>query len=503
MRHQSSLNGKLKTAHGYSWPMMLALILILAGGFIYGRLTTGHNWGDDFAGYIGQAKSIVEGNVDGYLQQNAFTIMNSRPQIGPVAYPWGYPLLLAAIYPACGLDMFCLKLLNIPVYLLFLLTLFPMLTRYLTKTESLLITGLFAINPAILDFQDNILSDIPFMLFSTLAMWLLDYTLFDESPRNNVVCSTILGAALYLAFSVRASGILIVGTFFAAQSLQILLRFLKTRIFFVSPQILIPYVVFGTLYLISNALLPGTTGTYFSQLHVSWKVILYNLWYYQSRSFYFFNSLPAFQPLSWVLLGLAITGMLLTLQRNYHFAIYTLATLGLYVVWPFPSPRFLFGIAPFLVYFVYYPIRFALGPLKLPGNLHWVTLLPVTLLLASGMYFGWTSVIIVRNNLLNDRVLGEGPFTTQSAGLFAFIREQTLPDSRIIFFKPRIMTLLTGRPAWTINRCDHVDDGDFVAFPRDAKYSKLNLDTIESCNPGTNFEIVFENDSFIVYQGKN
>ena len=489
----------LQTYNQYIWLGALALISALAAGLIYGSLTTGHNWGDDFAGYIGQAKSILEDNVDDYIEQNALTMQNSNQQIGPVVYPWGYPLLLTGMFSACGLNIFCLKLLNIPIYLSFLIILFFLLNRYLTKTESLLIVALFAVNPNILGFQDNILSDIPFMLFSTLAIWFVDRALLDEHYEHSWIFKIMLGVTLFLAFSVRTPGILIVVTLFTIQSFQIALHFLKTKKFLISPQMLTPYVVFSALYLILSAVLPSANATYLAELHISWKGILYNLWYYQSRFFYFFGNLPSFSPLSWILWGLALTGMILTIQRNYIFVVYTLATLGLYIIWPFPTSRFLFGIFPFIVYFVYYPIRYVLDRL-LKFHTVWRVILTSTLLITSSMYFGWQAVTIVRNNILNDRVLANGPFTPQSAELFAFILEQTPSDGKIIFFKPRILSLLTGRSSWIFNRCDSLDGGDFVVVMKDEKYKNSDPNTIKSCNSEINFEPVFENDAFIVYK---
>ena len=484
--------------------VLLTLILALAAGLIYGRLTTGHDWGDDFAGYIGQAKSIAEGNVHSYLEQNEITIHNSntaRRQIGPVAYPWGYPLLLAIIYPACGLDIFCLKLLNIPIYLLFLLVLYFLLKRHLTTTESLLIVGLFAVNPSFLTYQDFVLSDIPFMLFSTLAVWLAECALQDERAKNSPVFQAGLGVALFFAFSVRTVGILIVAAFFAVQSLQITMHYWKTGKFYVTYQTLIPYLVFGVLILVSNVLLPERIGAYISELRITRKDILYNLWYYQSRAFHFFSTLPAFLQLSWALVGLALIGMVLTFPRSPIFVLYMLATLGLYVVWPFPSTRFLFGIAPFTVYFAYYPIRYGLS--RLPG-IHATgrTTLLAALLLTLGVHFVWHAATIVRDNLLKDRAFPDGPFTPQSAELFSYIREQTPPDGGIIFFKPRLLTLLTGRIAWVFNDCESLNGIDSVASIKDERFSSPNAEALETCNPEMNPEIVFENGLFIVYKGK-
>ena len=74
------------------------LILLVSGSLLIGTITQGHIWGGDFAAYIMQANSIVEGNMQAYIDLNRFTIEQSSWPMGPIAYPWGFPLLLTPIY---------------------------------------------------------------------------------------------------------------------------------------------------------------------------------------------------------------------------------------------------------------------------------------------------------------------------------------------------------------------------------------------------------------------
>jgi hypothetical protein len=73
-------------------------------------LTTGHNWGDDFSSYIMQARSISEESQEKFVTDNRFTIDNSARPMGPVAYPWGTPVLLSPFYKIYGLNLPALKL---------------------------------------------------------------------------------------------------------------------------------------------------------------------------------------------------------------------------------------------------------------------------------------------------------------------------------------------------------------------------------------------------------
>jgi hypothetical protein len=105
---------KLLTAVFPALPISITALLFWSG------LTNGHDWGDDFAAYIMQAKSITEGRHSEFIEANRFTIEQSSYPIGPVAYPWGFPVLLAPFYALFGLNMIALKSVSIICFLLFL-----------------------------------------------------------------------------------------------------------------------------------------------------------------------------------------------------------------------------------------------------------------------------------------------------------------------------------------------------------------------------------------------
>src|SRR5215208_1274607 len=160
---------------------LLAAIIVVSMIIGAATLTRGHEWGDDFASYIMQTESVWHGDTDNFVEHNSFTIFQSSNQIGPVAYPWGYPLILMPAYALKGIHPLALKLPGLFFYAGFLICLYLLLTRRLTQIESLLITGLFAFNPLLIQFLDQILSDIPFLFFSTLALLVMT----DSRPRTN------------------------------------------------------------------------------------------------------------------------------------------------------------------------------------------------------------------------------------------------------------------------------------------------------------------------------
>lgn len=144
--------------------LILSCVLLLSAALAFAMLTKGHDWGDDFAAYIGQAISILHGTMRQAVMRNAFTMRESSRAYAPIAAPWGYPALLAAAYLVCGgLNIFCLKLLNIPAFALFLVVFFRFVRRRLSRVDSTIVLSVLAFNSELLLFLNNILSDITFL----------------------------------------------------------------------------------------------------------------------------------------------------------------------------------------------------------------------------------------------------------------------------------------------------------------------------------------------------
>ena len=186
------------------------LFIIILASMILGASTlrAGHEWGDDFAWYIMQAKSILEGTTEEFIEISAFTNSQSTTYVGPLAYPWGYPLILVPFYAIKGLSPLTLKLPGLIFFAGFLICLYFLVRSRLNPTESLLLVSLFAFNPLLLNFLNEILSDIPFLFFSTLTLLLM-----IQSERHTTLRQVLIGASIFLTAFMRATGILLLGCY--------------------------------------------------------------------------------------------------------------------------------------------------------------------------------------------------------------------------------------------------------------------------------------------------
>ncbi len=487
-------------------PLLLSIIIlcsILLSGL---SLTRGHNWGDDFALYLAQAASLLDGSAETLIQRNAFTVENSTIDLRPVVYPWGYPLSLAPLYRLCGLmKPRCLKLPGLFFYAAFLAVYFLLLHRRLAHKEALLLTALFAFNPTLIAAQDNILSDIPFLFFSTLSLLLIDaWVVADKGKRAAPGLQALLGLTLFLATFTRSNGLLLLPVLLLSQGVALWrerLGGLSLRERF--PSLATPYVAFAALFLLSHALLPGAEGSYLSQIETfDLAASLTRLRIYLFRlPGDFFAGIPAQDVVFAIALAFFVVGAAALAWQEIHFLAFYLASVALYAIWPYwQGVRFLFPILPLFVYFSYQGMQWFTARLR--EHLHRDTspLIPlywgaVTLALLAASMQGAAA------NVAADGAIN-GPFDPYSQEMFTFVREEIAPESVIVFFKPRALRLMTDRDAIAIHRCEELGRGDYVVIhkKRDPKAGQVDPRLVHTCNPNLDLEPIFKNRRFIVYR---
>lgn len=149
----------------YRWLGVVLLLLPLL--FISNR--SSHDWGDDFAQYIHQAKNIVQGIPQ---SETGYIFNPENKDIGPKAYPVGFPLLLAPIYALFGLNMKAYTLFITLAYFVLGLLLVKFFRRYFSLIASAALALLFLYNPQMLIFKQEVMSDLPFTLLLVTALLL-------------------------------------------------------------------------------------------------------------------------------------------------------------------------------------------------------------------------------------------------------------------------------------------------------------------------------------------
>jgi len=477
----------------------VVLVLLLVTSALLGSslLTRGHFWGDDFAAYIMQAKSILAGDMDEFVAANTFTVTQSSHQIGPAAYPWGFPLMLAPVYALAGLSPLALKLPGLLAYLGFLLVFFYLTKRRFTLTESLLAVSLFAFNPELLRSIDEIISDIPFLFFSTLAILVADLYAHEAQAEHRPRLAALTGAAIFAAFFVRTQGLILLGSVLLYQGIRFLGQREQRRQILADS--LVITIAFTVLWSISALVFPGGQSSYLA-LYAGFSMdkLTGNLVAYSKLFEEFFATLPGQTLVFGIFAALFFIGLATRLKADLLFVLY--AALYLVVLWSWPEwqgYRFLFPLLPFFIYFAFQGLRYLFNresgqEKRISQNFSYALLILMT-----GTY-AINAGLDAYINLRAGREIN-GPFDPVSMETYAFIKTETPPDSVIVFFKPRAMRLMTGRASLALTDCERIPEGDYLALSKKVGENlQIPPEQIGACN--LPLDEVFENRRFIIYQ---
>jgi hypothetical protein len=470
----------------------LITIILLSTVIGSSTLTRGHEWGDDFASYIMQAQSILSGDPAGFVEHNTFTIFESSFQIGPVAYPWGYPLLLTPALLLKGVHPLTLKLPGLFLFAGFIVCLYLWTKNRITRTESLLLVSLFAFNPILVKFLDQILSDIPLLFFISLGLLLI----LNYKPEDPLWKCVVLGMVLFFAFFVRTTGVILLASFLAYQFIY-LLRNQESRSAILRSSAATT-LVFVLLWLGTSQIFPNGQGSYLEQLKdLTPAIFKENISNYFHLFASFFGTGPAWTYVFYVLVAFFLIGVWTGFSSDQplviFFALYFVAIL----FWPdWQGIRFIFPLLPIFVYFIFQGIRFIIN--RMPGNYQQIT---------QGIFYGFWLLLIgsflftsgsrAYANLKDNRKIN-GPFDPYSSDVYNYIGTETPPDSVIVFWKPRAMRLFTDHDTFMSTECNRLPLADYVVISKKAENSQIPPDEIDQCNFKLNN--VFENQRFIIYE---
>ena len=445
-RDRRARRGQRATALG------LALAVLLGAGLVAGSLDRGHDWGGDFAGYLLQSRALLAGRVDAELAANRFALAHSVQVFGPVAYPWGFPVLLAPALAASGLEPLALKLVGALAWVGVLLLLAWGFTRAHPGAWRLALVAGFAVDPALFPFTNEILSDLPFLLLATAAVLWMDRVAGGRRPWRD---GAILGGLMAAAFFVRTNGLLLLPTLAVA---QVVVAWRRRPGEAPAPATgwrarLLPYVVFALLVAAWRLVLPEGGSSHLAFLgRLSQATLRANLDYYRRLPAQLLPGVPHPQAAWEATVPLAILGAVRRGRAALHQVAWILGTLALYVAWPAEQGlRFLFPVLPFYASFVISGLAWLAGGVGARARTL-RTAACVAPVLVGVALLGHRAVDRVRANLAADRTVSTGPFSPPARALFDFLSTRTPADATVILFKPRVLRLMTGRRAFTANR---------------------------------------------------
>lgn len=495
---------------------------IAVGIFYVATLHEGLAWEGDFAHYLHHATNLVDGK---HYLDTRYIVSSASQFSGPYAYPPIYPLLLAPVYWFGDADLESFKVIGIVCFALSLLVFAAIFRSRVSMETVLLICILLGISPYYWQHRNDIMSDMPFMLFTLLALLqmlrLFDRQRSDAPPSRDVVVghAVLIGILMYLAYGTRQVGLVVPLVMVTSELID------KHRPTIVS---LVSCSVFAAFAWIQNLLLKGdfipdalqrNLSDHAAEQgleHVSGHLDFIQLdpiaiweqaqgYRWAMAHFFPFNENPVAEVVTTLITSLLMILAMIGLVRAIFvritvIEIFVLGYFTALMLFGGPSyPRYLLPLFPFLLFHAVIGYQWLTGWVRTPGVANWPGYF-IAMVLCTYSIYGIVTHDPVRIEM--------GVTHPDSREMFNFIRSETQPDDTIVSRKPRLFAYLTGR--WAIgnprrggerpelmNKFFEAASGDYYV-DMDVRGALHPLTA--SAPPSERFVEVFRNPHFAIYR---
>jgi hypothetical protein len=397
------------------------VIVLTIGAFHFCTIRDGHDWGDDFAMYILQARNLITG---GPLPPTEYVYDRTASAVGPPFYPPGFPVLLAPVIATFGLNVYAMKAEQVIFLTAALLFIFALAFMRLGAATACAVVAILGASPLLWEVKDTVTSDIPFLLLSSAALVLITYA--ESREWRDEWVGLVAAIAVYAAIATRTVGWALIPAMASfAITHRALPPVLKRSLLLVAGLVAIQYAAIHS------------KGSYFDQLTQSpLRIFAYNA---KEYAFHFGRSILRLRmsalelPFTVTVLLLGVVGFWRACRREIRaLEVFTAAYLLLILFWPGDaSPRLLLPVlAPIALLFWEgmnsLPVRFRQGCVAMMlaitafGYVHFYTRMP--------------------------RGPIQGGITDQDfSAVCAHISNAVPSETVILFKKPRLAGLMTGR----------------------------------------------------------
>ncbi len=393
----------------------------------------------DNAQFINLGRSLAEGH-------GLSETIEGEP-IPHTKYPFGFPLLLAITHILFPDNLIALKSLVVLLYAISIPLTYLLIRQFAAPPLSLGVSALCLASPLLLDFSHQVMSEIPFLLCSLIALLLL-YRAQKSSTLSSLALAII---AIIAAYYIRSAGLILIGTgiiFFALHK-----KWKEAGL-----------IAAGSLLLalpwqIRNASLGGTP--YIKQLlsinpyrpeegmltfTALIERILANLELYGLKIIPYIllpSSIDTHYFVGAVFSALILYGLIAGLLKRHLLIVYLTCYLILYILWPYvwSDTRFLVPAIPIF----FYAILTSMDEL-----LHLLARALKKTASRAGIVLFF--LFLLGSNIYETNNLAEytGQLSSEWANYFAaaeWIKDNTEPDVKIACRKPYLMNAIANRKA--------------------------------------------------------
>jgi 4-amino-4-deoxy-L-arabinose transferase-like glycosyltransferase len=404
------------------------------------NIKNSHDWGDDFAQYLLQARNIVEHHPQ---TDNGLVFDSETNDYALRAYPVGFPLMIAPIYYFSGTNVKPLSYLMSTVLFVFCIVLFLYFKKYFSELTAFFLVLIFLYNPFTISFKMEVLSDLPFALLLLVATFLF------TRPQNKYPFVLLIGVIAGLAMSTRGIGIIFPAALIIYSLKEIFLQLRtgqKIQVEYLKHPFFIIVVALLVYYILNVNLFPISSKSFFDFYSNAYhaenlkEAVLKNLEYNIEVFKAFFDpNAKEWQFAPRIAKSFAFTFLLLGMvskwsRRIYFEDILVIAYIIILLVYPYAHGgfRFILPIFPFLIKYIIAGMKCIHLSITLNKKIV-IVLVGVSMLL--------TYLPTIRDTIEYKNYPVHGPQEISSQQAFEYI-QGFVPDNAIIaFIKPRILPL--------------------------------------------------------------
>ena len=491
------------------WLRALTLgVVVIGSGLLAVQLhRNGHTQGDDFALYLRQARSVFDGDIGAVLADNRFAVLNSDAAFSPLAYPWGWPLLLSPFVHLWGLDYDRLKLVEVAVFMVWLVLLHGIVRRRIGRLPALAIVAVIGTAPVYLAHTDQLLTEIPHLAAVAVFVWWYDRIRARASLLTAVRADlVVLGALVVLAFNVRREGVALLAVIAVMQLYDLVAATGRSRSGFTDgvranwQALITPYLTFAVgaalfQLLLPTALLPdnGNSSSFIDDRLGEFPGILSD------------QLGLGIHPLAGIaILGLAAGGAVVGVRRrptlDLPLLVVAIASMLMISTHLRKVDRYWFQITPWILYFATVALvglaELAFRRRRQIGQ--FVALVPLAAIVIAHLVVLPGKIGDARDYDAAGRIQS-GPTNPSVAPIFDAVSAFTPPDAIIAYYRARTMTLLTDRRSFQTKDLERISqNADYFAQRRGSTYWQPTLGVGDARRAG--FEEVWSDATWILWR---
>jgi hypothetical protein len=183
----------------------LILLLCVIGIFQLATIQPGMVGGEDSALYLLHARNVAFHRP--YLA-TGYVYSSETARYSPAGYPPVFPIMLAPLFRHYGVNPAPYKVLMACIVVLCVLAIAWLYVGEMTQIQLFVFLVLVGFNPFITEQKNEILSDLPFVLFLTLAfLCFRNQTKLETENWRYFIRGVVAGFVTYLAYGTRAVGL--------------------------------------------------------------------------------------------------------------------------------------------------------------------------------------------------------------------------------------------------------------------------------------------------------